>query len=452
MRADVKVSEVDAAMLRDFWRREVCILPAVIVLLAGVYLVACSGPEVEEPTREAIPTATSGLDGQPPATATADAPAATPTTTSSTNAPTPPAVVDLDALPIALEEAGGGFSQPAFVTHAGDGSGRTFVIEKTGAIRLLDGTPYLDISDRVLFYDLLTVEHELGLLGLAFHPQFADNGYFYVHYTDLNQDHVVSRFTEAANGAADPNSEQILLTYDQPEVNFVGGTLEFGVAGYLYIAMGTGTSVDADQVISQELDNLWGKLLRIDVDTGEPYAIPPDNPFVDTPGARPEIWAYGLRNPWRFAFDPATNDLYIGGPGEFLREWVHFVEGGDAAGLNFGWPILEGSQCWEESPLDCDTAGLELPILEYPRADGNCVVIGGLVYRGQAVPELNGAYLYGDYCSGRIWAAARDATGDWRSVEALDTELLITSFGVDESGAVYVCDGLSGNVYRIVAR
>lgn len=426
-------------MLRVPIGRKVRALPLLAVLLAGGYFVACSGPEAEEPTPEV--TATAGIE----------TPAPTATSAVPPDAPTLPSVVDLDVLSIALEEAGGGFDQPAFVTHAGDGSGRAFVIEKTGAIRLLDGTPYLDISDRVLFYDLLTTEHELGLLGLAFHPQFAENGFIYVHYTDLNQGHVVSRFTTGADGLGDPDSELILLTYDQPEVNFVGGTLEFGTDGYLYIAMGTGTSVDADQVVSQELDNLWGKLLRIDVDNGDPYAIPPDNPFVDTPDARPEVWAFGLRNPWRFAFDPVTNDLYIGGPGEFQREWVNFVEGGDAAGLNFGWPILEGSQCWPESPLECDTAGLELPILEYPRADGNCVVIGGLVVRDPAFPELIGAYLYGDYCSGRVWAAARDDEGAWRSVELLDTELLITSFGVDESGAVYVCDGLSGNVYRIIA-
>lgn len=439
-------------MLRMLRHHKVRTLQVVLILLGCMALHACSGPEAEEPSSNGAATATSGLNGQPTATTATDGtPEPTlPSTATAASATPPTTVVELDGLSVALEEAGSGFSQPAFVTHAGDGSGRTFVIEKTGALRLLDGTPYLDISERVLYFDLLTVEHELGLLGLAFHPQFAENGYFYVHYTDLNQDHVVSRFTEDANGFVDPAGEQILLTYDQPEVNFVGGTLVFGIDGYLYIAMGAGTSVDADQVVAQELDNLWGKLLRIDVDNGEPYAIPPDNPFIDKPDARPEVWAYGLRNPWRFAFDSATNDLYIGGPGEFQREWVHFVAGGDATGLNFGWPILEGSQCWEESPLECDTAGLELPILEYPRADGNCVIIGGLVYRGQTAPALNGAYLYGDYCTGRIWAAARDDSGTWQSVELLDTELLITSFGDDESGDVYVCDGLSGNVYRII--
>jgi hypothetical protein len=326
------------------------------------------------------------------------------------------------------------------------------VLQKTGSISLLDGTTYLDISGQVLFYGLVTEQHELGLLGLAFHPEFESNGYFYVHYTDHNQDHVISRFVEGPNGFADPASEKILLTYDQPDINFVGGMLDFGTDGYLYIGMGTGTSVDSDQVVSQELDNLYGKILRIDVDGGDPYGIPPDNPFVGVDGARAEVWAYGLRNPWRFAFDRVTNDLYIGGPGEFQREWVNFVPGGDAGGLNFGWPIIEGNQCWEAAVLPCDTSGLELPIIVYPRGDGNCVIIGGYPFRGPSQPDLGGAYFYGDYCSGRIWAAARDAEGAWNSLEVLDTSMLITSFGEDEAGELYVTDGLRGAVFHIIAR
>ncbi|HLT21523.1 MAG TPA: PQQ-dependent sugar dehydrogenase, partial [Thermomicrobiales bacterium] len=400
-------------------------------------------PQSTEPGGE--PTPTSPTDPAPEPSPTPPEQAPTPT-------PAPPDLppVDLGALAIGVELAGSAFDQPLLVTHAGDGSGRAFVLEKTGYISLLDGSLYLDISDRVLWYDLITQEHELGLLGLAFHPDFENNRYFYVHYTDLNQEHVISRFTEGPNGQGDPSSEYVLLRYPQPDVNFVGGMLHFGRDGYLYIGMGTGTSVDPDQVVAQELDNLFGKLLRIDVDGGEPYGIPPDNPFVGVEGARPEIWAYGLRNPWRFAFDRVTNDLYIGGPGEFRKEWVNFVEGGDAAGLNFGWPIIEGDECWEAAVMPCDTTGLEFPILTYPRADGNCVIIGGYPYRGPSYPALQGAYLYGDYCSGRIWAAARDAEGVWNSVELLDTDMLITSFGEDEAGEVYVIDGLSGGVYRIV--
>jgi glucose/arabinose dehydrogenase len=362
--------------------------------------------------------------------------------------------VDLGSVSIGLELAGSGFDQPVQVVPAGDGSGRAFVLEKTGGIRLLDGSPYLDIRDRVLFYDLLTVQHELGLVGLAFHPHFASNRYFYVHYTDRNQDHVISRFTEGPDGRADRNSEKILLTFPQPEVNFVGGTLEFGRDGYLYIATGTGTADDPSQVVAQQLDNLWGKILRIDVDNGDPYGIPADNPFVGEPNARGEIWAYGLRNPWRFSWDALTNDLYIGGPGEFAWEWINFVPGGDAGGLNFGWPILEGPECWEFSTLPCDPTGLEQPILWYEHGTNqNCVVIGGLVVRSSpTAPGAEGVYLYGDYCSGRIWGAARDDAGNWVSRELLDTNMLITSFGIDERNDVYVCDGLTGNVYRITSQ
>jgi glucose/arabinose dehydrogenase len=467
---------------RTLWRRWL------LALLACTALAACSGPEAvddktpeptslaqatvtasrPQPTGVADPTPTTpgetptDTPTMPSAPSTPNAPGNTPaptdtvapalaTATSAQPAVTPPPPPDLSAIALGLEPVGPAFSQPDLVTHAGDGSGRTFVLEKTGAIRLIDGSPYMDISDRVLAYDLLTTQHELGLVGLAFHPNFEQNRYFYVHYTDFNQDHVVSRFTEGSDGRGDPSSEKILFTYPQPDVNFVGGTLLFGRDGYLYIAMGTGTSLDPDQVVAQQLDNLWGKLLRIDVDTGEPYAIPPDNPFVNTPGARPEIWAYGLRNPWRFAFDPLTNDLYIGGPGEFVREWINFVPGGNAAGLNFGWPILEGDQCWEAAILPCDTAGLELPIIVYERANQNCVVIGGAVYRGASYPVLNGTYLYSDYCSGRIWGAARDAAGNWSTVELLDTQMLTTSFGEDEAGELYVTDGLTGTVYRITA-
>jgi glucose/arabinose dehydrogenase len=365
----------------------------------------------------------------------------------------PTAPVQLERIELGLEQVGSGFDQPVFVTHAGDGSGRTFVLEKTGSVRLLDGSLYLDITDQVLFYDLLTEQHELGLLGLAFHPDFASNGWVFVHYIDHNQDHVVSRFTEGPDGVADPASEVVLFVYPQPDYNFAGGMLAFGPDGDLYIGMGTGTPDDPAQVVAQQTDNLFGKILRIDVTEIEPYGVPGDNPFVGQEGARPEIWAYGLRNPWRFAFDRATNDLYIGGPGEFRQEWVHFVPGGDANGLNFGWPILEGNECWEAAVMPCETEGLEMPILTYPYAvEGNCVIIGGTVYRGPSFPVLDGVYFYGDYCSGRIWGAGRDAAGAWQTTELLDTEMLVTSFGEDEAGDVYVCDGLTGAVYRLTGR
>lgn len=414
----------------------------------------------------ALTTASTAPAGNTPgitATSTPQAPIATasatvaagetprPTETATvTPSPTPGAPYDPNAVTISFEQVGSGFDQPDLITNAGDGSGRIFVLEKTGTIRLLDGTIYLDLRDRVLAYSLLTTEHELGLVGLAFHPNFETNRQLYVHYTNLNQDHVVSRFTEGANGLADPGSEKVLFTYDQPDVNFVGGTLVFGSDGYLYIAMGTGTSDDPSQIVAQQLDNLWGKILRIDVDNGDPYGIPADNPFVGVEGARGEIWAYGLRNPWRIAFDRATGDLYIGSPGEFQREWINVQLAGTPAGRNYGWPMFEGGQCWESWTGPCDPAGIEMPVMTYERGDQNCVIIGGNVYRGVASPLLNGAYFFGDYCSGRIWTLHRDAAGAWTMTEVQDTSMLVGSFGEDEAGEVYVADINGGVIYRIV--
>ncbi|MDQ3547347.1 MAG: PQQ-dependent sugar dehydrogenase [Chloroflexota bacterium] len=463
-------------------------------LIAGLMLVvllaACSGPEAGDD--ELTPTTTTttsqtAVSGDPTNTTDTDAPATstttslveipavptvttapgepTPTTsntpaTSETPAPgetaepqpspTPGTPFDPNAVSISLEQVGSGFDQPNLITHAGDGSGRIFILEKTGTIRLLDGSTYLDIRDRVLAYALLTQEHELGLVGLAFHPDFETNRQFFIHYTDLNQDHVISRFTEGAEGRADPASETILLTYDQPDINFVGGTLLFGADGYLYIGMGTGTSDDAAQIVSQQLDNLWGKILRIDVNNGDPYGIPADNPFVGVEGARGEIWAYGLRNPWRFAFDRATGDLYIGNPGEFQREWINVQPAGSPSGLNYGWPMFEGGECWEFWTGSCDPTGLQMPVMTYPRGNQNCVIIGGNVYRGVASPLLNGAYFFGDYCSGRIWTLHRDAGGTWQMTEFLDTSMLVGSFGEDEAGEVYVADINGGGIHRIV--
>ncbi|MGH9176436.1 MAG: PQQ-dependent sugar dehydrogenase, partial [Vicinamibacterales bacterium] len=391
-------------------------------------------------------------DGPPPTTpagptSTPQPPANTPTPVPST----PSRAIDLGSITLAVEQVGDGFDQPVLVTHAGDGSDRIFVLEKTGYVRLLDGSPYLDISGQVLFYGVRTTEHELGLLGLAFHPDFETNRQFFVHYINRAQDHVISRFTEGSDGRADRNSEEVLLTFPQPDINFAGGTILFGPDGYLYIGTGTGTSNNPEQIVAQELDNPYGKILRIDVDGGDPYAIPADNPFINTDGARPEVWAYGLRNPWRFAFDAANGDLYIGGPGEFQREWINFQAASTEAGRNYGWPILEGGQCWEFWTGECTTDGFELPIYSRPTyQDGNCVILGGSVYRGQQSPDLTGVYLFSDYCSGRIWGLARDESGAWRDRQLYDLPGLVSSFGEDESGELYILAIEDGVIYRIV--
>ncbi len=384
------------------------------------------------------------LPPQPPATEATQPPDST---------SPPPASFNPDGVTVSVENVGSGFTQPAFVTHAGDDSGRIFILEKVGTIKPLDGTMFLDIRDRVIQTGVFGYEHEQGMLGVAFHPLYAENGFLYVHYSDLNGDHVISRFSTGPDGVADPNSESILLTLDQPEVNFHGGQLLFGTDGYLYIGLGTGGSAVELQYNSQDLGSLYGKILRIDVDSGDPYGIPADNPFVDDPDARPEVWAYGLRNPWRFSFDRATNDLYIGGPGQFTEEWVNYQPADTPAGQNFGWPMYEGSQCWDEWEGPCDPTGLVPPILTYPTYDdGNCVVIGGNVYRGPEFPALQGAYFFGDFCSGRVWTGWQDDAGAWQMTEMLRLPGpgLISSFGEDEAGEVYVCDIVNGVIYRFV--
>lgn len=394
------------------------------------------------PSRSASP----GALGASPRPSSVPSPASTPTATT-----TAPRRFDAGRVSLTAEEVAAGFTEPLLVTHAGDGSGRLFVLEKIGRIRLLDGSTFLDIRDRVTSPQLFSTEREQGLLGLAFHPRFAENGYFYVHYNDLRGNHVISRFRVKQDGLADPASEKVILTQDQPERSFNGGMILFGADGYLYIGLGTGGAKRELQDNAQNLGSLLGKILRIDVDRGDPYGIPPDNPFVGRAGARPEVWAYGLRNPWRFSFDRATGDLYIGGPGEFQREWINFQAAGTPPGQNFGWPILEGNTCYQRQT--CDRSGLQLPILEYKTYQaGNCVVIGGQVYRGQRYPLLQGAYLYGDFCTGRIWAAARDANGAWISTEMLKLDnTLISSFGEDAAGELYVTDIYRGMIYRLVA-
>lgn len=410
-----------------------------------------SPPEIdtEEPTD--IPESTTPPEQGETPVVPPEEPTAPDTPTTPAEETSPP-VTDFDpgAVTVSYREVGSGFEQPVFVTGADDGSGRIFVLEKVGRVRLLDGTTVLDIRDRVVQTGVFGYEHEQGMLGLAFHPQFGENGYLYVHYNDTAGDHVFSRFTMSPDGTVDPTTEFVFLTMDQPEVNFQGGMLLFGADGYLYMGTGTGGTAVELQHQAQDLGSLYGKILRIDVDTGDPYGIPPDNPFVDVDGARPEVWTYGLRNPWRFAFDTATGDLYIGGPGQFTEEWIDYAPVGEQAGENFGWPMYEGTQCWEDWVGPCDPAGLRFPVLTYPTyANGNCVVIGGYVYRGTASPLLNGAYFFGDFCSGRVWAGWRDPGDTWQMTEVFQIDGFVGSFGEDDAGEVYVCDINNGVIYLI---
>jgi uncharacterized repeat protein (TIGR01451 family) len=357
-------------------------------------------------------------------------------------APADPIAISVDTV------VASGFTHPVQVTHAGDGSGRLFVVEQPGTVRVIkDGgglpEPYLDLRQ-------LTVDAgERGLLSVAFHPNYPANGYAYVNYTRATDGAtVVARYTVSSSDPdrADPASGQTILTVDQPYANHNGGQLAFGTDGYLYIGMGDGGSGGDPLEAAQNPNSLLGALLRIDVDGGVPYAIPNDNPYAQTAG-RDEIWATGLRNPWRFSFDRATGDLYIGDVGQNLWEEVSFQAASTLGGLNFGWDCLEGTHEYEWTS-ECAAVTLTAPIAEYSHSDGRSIT-GGFVYRGTVYPRLQGLYFYGDFVTGKIWYLRKTASDFTAPVMALDTALNISAFGEDESGELYIVDR-AGSVRRLV--
>ena len=349
---------------------------------------------------------------------------------------------------LTLQRVAGELTTPVYITPAGDRSDRLFVVEQDGRIRIIRNgrllaQPFLDIRSRVV------AGGELGLLSVAFHPRFAGNGRFFVNYTTDRGGRlrtVIAEYRVAAPGSdvADPD-ERILLEIDQPFRNHNGGLNLFGPDGMLYIGMGDGGSGGDPMNNGQRLDTLLGKLLRIDVDGAAPYAIPPDNPFVNRAGARGEIWAYGLRNPWRFSFDRATGRLFLADVGQNQWEEINIIERGG----NYGWRTMEGAHCFNPS-TGCDRTGLALPIAEYDHEQG-CSVTGGYVYRGSRIRALVGRYLFADYCSGRIWVLADAGGNRWAMAVALTTDFRITSFGEDQTGELYVVDH-NGTVYRLMAR
>ena len=365
----------------------------------------------------------------------------------------PPAEGSAPAPTVTLEAFVSGLEQPTGVVNAGDGSGRLFVTQKTGLARVVQGgavldAPFLDLTDTV------STDAEQGLLGLAFHPDYAENGRFFVNYTRADGATVVAEFavSEDAN-SADRGSEQVLLTISQPYANHNGGDLAFGPDGYLYIGMGDGGAGGDPEGNGQDPDTLLGAMLRIDVDNGEPYAVPQDNPFVGSESAAPEVWAYGLRNPWRFSFDREIGDLWIADVGQNAFEEVNLQPADSAGGENYGWNITEAESCFNEAnptaPLrSCDEEGLTGPVLSYPHSEGQSVT-GGYVYRGEAIPALNGFYVYGDFSSGTIWGAAVQG-GGYASTELADAGFNVVAFGEDEAGELYVAD-FSGALYRIVS-
>jgi glucose/arabinose dehydrogenase len=338
---------------------------------------------------------------------------------------------------IRLEPVVDGLVRPVFLTHAGDGSGRLFVLEQEGLILVLgtgglEEEPLLDLSEKVLCCG------ERGLLGLAFHPSFPDDPRLFVNYTRRPDGAtVVSEFRLGQNGQPNPGSERVLLTIAQPFSNHNGGMIAFGLGDRLFIGMGDGGSGGDPQNHAQNPNSLLGKMLRIGVNGRQPYAIPANNPYA-AGGGRPEIYAIGLRNPWRFSIDRATGQLYVGDVGQNAIEEIDIV----VRGGNYGWRHFEGTRPYRPAGgIDRNT--LKMPITEYGHDDGRCSVTGGYIYRGQAIPELAGTYLYADYCTGEIFGLA-----DGGQRVLLDTSMLIPSFGEDEAGEVYVVDH-GGAIHRI---
>ena len=339
-----------------------------------------------------------------------------------------------------------GINAPTDIQNAGDGSGRLFFVQQNGIIRALRNgallaTPFLDIQNKT------HQDGERGLLGLAFPPGFAASQRFYVDYTDLNGDTIIAQYRVSTNpDAADASSETVLLKITQPFANHNGGQVRFGPDGYLYIGMGDGGSAGDPMRNGQNRGVLLGKLLRIDVESAPGQVrIPPGNPFVNTACARPEIWAYGLRNPWRFSFDRATHDLWIADVGQDTYEEVNFQPASSRGGEDYGWNLMEGLHCYTPG---CQMQGLTLPIAEYTHAAGGCSVTGGFVYRGRLSPGLRGIYLYGDYCSGRIWGIERIGNS-WNNRQVLASGYTISTFGEDEAGEMYVANQSNGTIYRI---
>ena len=341
-----------------------------------------------------------------------------------------------------------GLTAPLDFQSPRDGTGRFFIVEQAGTIRIVKGKKvlapsFLDISS------IIVSGGETGLLGLAFHPQYKSNGRFFLNYTRRVSGQLQTAIAEyhvspTNPNLADPNSGKVLLSFDQPFDNHKGGQLAFGLDGFLYIGTGDGGSGGDPQGNGQKLTTLLGKMLRIDVNSGSPYEIPPDNPFVGVGGAKGEIWAYGFRNPWRFSFDKTSKRLFVGDVGQDAWEEVDIL----TKGGNFGWNIMEGNHCYPPGS-NCNKTGLIPPIGEYSHSEG-IAVIGGYVYRGAGIPVLKGLYVFGDFGSGQVWTLQETQPGTWTRAPLLSTGINISAFGRAGNNELYVLD-YNGTLYKLVA-
>jgi glucose/arabinose dehydrogenase len=344
-----------------------------------------------------------------------------------------------------LQEIASGLDNPVYVTSP-PGDPRLFIVEQPGRVRIVSNgqvitTPFLDISSRV------ASGGERGLLSVAFHPQYGTNGFFYVYFTGLSGELRIERFTVSSNAnVADAASSKLILAVPHPRANHNGGLAMFGPDGMLYLGLGDGGGGGDPDLNGQNPNTLLGALLRIDVSNGDPYSIPAGNPYAGRTDARPEIWAIGLRNPWRFSFDHADGNLYVADVGQDQVEEVNVVPEG-RAGVNYGWNVLEGSTCYNSAT--CSKQGFELPVLEYGHDQGQCSITGGFVYRGNALPEIAGRYFYADYCAGwiRSFRYAGGAVSEQRTWD-VGPAGFITSFGEDASREIYVTSA-NGRVYRL---
>ncbi|MEO8577266.1 MAG: PQQ-dependent sugar dehydrogenase [Gemmatimonadales bacterium] len=347
---------------------------------------------------------------------------------------------------LSLQSVASGFNSPVYITSP-PGDSRLFVVEQPGRIRIISGgqlitTPFLDITSKV------SSGGERGLLSVAFHPQYATNGFFYVYFTGSGGELRIERYSVTANAnVANAASAKVILTVPHPVSNHNGGLAMFGPDGMLYLGLGDGGGAGDPNLNGQNTNTLLGALLRIDVNNGDPYSIPSNNPFAGRNDAKQEIWAIGLRNPWRYSFDRVTGLLYIADVGQNLLEEVNIVPS-TRAGVNYGWNVMEATSCYNAST--CNKTGLEIPVLEYSHSDGSCSITGGFAYRGSALPEIAGHYFYADYCLGKVKSflfqngvATDKRTWDLISVGA------VTSFGEDAAGELYLTSA-NGGVYKIV--